>query len=140
MDLIIVPSLSFPSSTRLLYIIGCNSSCLWRSSKIEIQNWIVDKLSEFTRFNVEICTSRKMLTAPCNKSEITSSVSIVSITWWLFFPVESIGHEKNLKFIHSETRRVLALWIACFGSSHVNFFLWTRLMISVCIYCKLYER
>ena len=87
--LIIVPSFSFPSSARLLYIIGSNSSCLWMPSEIEIQNQIVDELSEFTWFNVETCTNGQRLTTPCSKSEITSSISIVSIMWWLFFLVES---------------------------------------------------
>ena len=143
-NLIIVPYFSFPSSTRLLYIIGSNSSCLWMSSKIEIQNRIVDKLSEFTWFNVETSTSDQSLTTPCSKSEITSLVSIVSITWWLFFFVESsrawTNKQTKLKIIHSEATHSLAVWIACFGSDHVNCFLWTSLMIYVCLYCQLYAR
>ena len=87
--LIIVPYFSCPSSPTLLYIIGSNRSCLWMQSKIEIQKWIVDELSEFTWFNVETCTNSQRLTTPCSKSEITSSIGIVSITWWLSFPMES---------------------------------------------------
>ena len=87
--LIIVPSFSFPSSTRLLHIIGSNSSCLWMLYEIEIQKRIVDELSEFTWFNVETCTNGQRLKTPCTKSEISSSISVASITWWLFFHVES---------------------------------------------------
>ena len=86
--LIIVPSFSCPFYTRLLYIIGSNSSGLWRSSEIEIQNQIDEELSEFTWFNEETCTNGKRLTAPCSKSEIESSVSILSIAWWLYFHVK----------------------------------------------------
>ena len=87
-NLIIVPSFSCPFSTRLLYIVGSNRSCLWSSSEIEIRNRIDDEFSEFTWFNEETCTSRKMLTAPCNKSDIESLVSILSIAWLNFFPVK----------------------------------------------------
>ena len=79
---------SCPVSTRLLYIVGSNSSCLWSPFEIDIQNRIDDELSEFTWFNEETSTSGKRLTTPCSNSEIESSVTIVSITWWLFFPVE----------------------------------------------------
>ena len=76
-SLIIDPSFSCPVSTRLLYIVGSNISCLWSPSEIELRNRINDKFSEFTWFNKETCTSGKMLTAPCSKSDIESSVSIL---------------------------------------------------------------
>ena len=143
-NLIIVASFTFSYSPTLLYIIGSNSSCLWILSKIEIQKWIVDELSQFTWFNVETCTNGQRLTTPCSKSEIKSSISIVSITWWLFFFVESnrawTNKQTKLKIIHSEATHSLAVWIACFGSGHVNCFLWTILVISICLYCQLYER
>ena len=87
-SLIIDPSLSCPISTRLLYIVGSNISCLWSPSEIEIRNRIDDEFSEFTWFNEETCTSGKMLTAPCSKSDIESSVSIPSILWHFLFPVK----------------------------------------------------
>ena len=87
-SLIIDPSLSCPVSTRLLYIVGSNISCLWSPSEIEIWNRIDDEFSEFTWFNEETCTSGQMLTAPCSKSDIESSFSILSIVWLNFFPVK----------------------------------------------------
>ena len=51
--LIIDPSFSCPVSTRLLYIVGSHSSCLWSPFEINIQNRIDDELSEFTWFNEE---------------------------------------------------------------------------------------
>ena len=38
--------------------------------------------------------------------------------------------------IHRKITRALALWISFFGSDHVNCFLWTSLMIYVCLYCQ----
>ena len=87
-SLIIDPSLSCLVSTRLLYIVGSNISCLWSPSEIEIRNRIDDEFSEFTWFNEETCSSGKMLTAPCSKSDIEYSVSILSIVWLNFFPVK----------------------------------------------------
>ena len=86
--LIIVPSFSCPFSTRSLYISGRSSSFLWMSSEIKIQNWRDGELNEITWSIADICTSRQRLTAPCTNSEIESSVTIVSIIWWLFFLVK----------------------------------------------------
>ena len=94
-SLIIDPSLSCPVSTRLLYIVGSNISCLWSPSEIEIQNRIDDEFSEFTWFNEETCTSGQMLTAPCSKSDIESLVSILSIVWPLFFLWNEKGQEQK---------------------------------------------
>ena len=141
-NLIIVASFTFSYSPTLLYIIGSNSSCLWILSKIEIQKWIVDELSQFTWFNVETCTNGQILTTPCSKSEITSSISIVSITWWFFFHVESnrAWKKNKLKTIHNETTHALAIWIACFASGYVISFAWKCLLIFVFLYCQLYAR
>ena len=97
--LIIVHYFSCPSSTRLLYIIGSNDSFLWRPSDIEIWNRTVDDFSEFTWFNMKTCTSGKRLIAPWSKSEITFSVSIASIRWWLLFHVESNRAWKKMQTI-----------------------------------------
>ena len=87
-SLIIDPSLNCPVSTRILYIVGSNISCLWRPSEIEIRNWIDDEFSEFTWFNEETCTNGQTLTAPCSKTDIESLVSILSIVWQFSFLVK----------------------------------------------------
>ena len=70
------------------YIIGSNVSCFWRPFETQIRKQMVDELSEFTWFNVNTCTSGQRLKTPWRKSETSSSVSIVSIRWWLLFLVE----------------------------------------------------
>ena len=101
--LIIDPSFSCQVSTRLLYIVGSNSACLWSPSEIDIWNRIDDELGEFTWFNEDTCTSGKRSTTPCSKSEIESSVSIVCIAWRLYFPMKwkSVWTKKNYNVTYS---------------------------------------
>ena len=104
-----------------LYIVGSNIWCLWSSSEIEIWNWIDDEFSDFTWFNEETCTSRKMLTAPCSKSEIKYSVSILSIMWQLVFLVkwkrETTTTKIAMSHIHViEWQKKLHIWHNCFSA------------------------
>ena len=71
-------------------------------------------MSEFTCFNEDTCTSGKMLTAPCRKSELESSESILSIAWKLFFLV---------KWNRETTKKKIAM-------SHIHVIEWQK----KCIY------